>query len=43
LKSQMPIRKKIKLADIVIDNSGSISETKKIVDKIWRELLKKEK
>jgi dephospho-CoA kinase len=43
LKSQMPIRKKITLADIVIDNSGSISETKKIVNKIWRELLQREK
>jgi dephospho-CoA kinase len=43
LKSQMPIRKKLTLADIVIDNSGSISETKKIVNKIWRELRQKEK
>ena len=43
LNSQMPIKEKISLADIVIDNRGSISETEKIVKKIWRELLKREK
>jgi dephospho-CoA kinase len=43
LKSQMPISKKIGLADIVIDNKGSILETEKRVGQIWRELLKKEK
>ena len=43
LKSQMPIRKKIALADIVIDNSGSIPETEIIVNKIWRKLLQREK
>jgi dephospho-CoA kinase len=43
LKSQMPINEKIALADIVIDNKGSISETEKRVEQIWRELLRKEK
>jgi len=43
LNSQMPVSKKISLADIVIDNSGSISETEKTVKKIWRELLQSEK
>ncbi len=43
LNSQMPIREKISLADIVIDNRGSISETKKVVQKIWCELLRREK
>lgn len=43
LKSQMPIGEKKSLADIVIDNKGSISETKKAVKKIWRDLLQKEK
>jgi dephospho-CoA kinase len=43
LKSQMPISEKIALADIVIDNEGSIPETEKRVGQIWRELLQKEK
>ena len=43
LKSQMPISEKIALADIVIDNKGSISETEKAVNKIWRKLLQCEK
>jgi dephospho-CoA kinase len=43
LKSQMPISEKIALADIVIDNRGSISETEKLVKKIWQELLNREK
>ncbi|PKN06357.1 MAG: dephospho-CoA kinase [Deltaproteobacteria bacterium HGW-Deltaproteobacteria-7] len=43
LKSQMPIREKIVLADIVIDNEGNISETEKKVRQIWRELLQREK
>jgi dephospho-CoA kinase len=43
LKSQMPIAKKIALADIIIDNRGNLSETKKTVNKIWRELLQCEK
>jgi len=43
LRSQMPINEKIGLADIVIDNNGSILETEKIVRRVWRELLRKEK
>jgi dephospho-CoA kinase len=43
LKSQMPISEKIALADIVIDNEGSITETEKRVGQVWRELLQKEK
>jgi dephospho-CoA kinase len=43
LKSQMPISEKIELANIVIDNEGSISETEKRVGQVWKELLKKEK
>jgi len=43
LKSQMPISEKKSLADIIIDNRESISETAKIVKKVWRELLQKEK
>ncbi len=43
LKSQMPISEKIALADIVIDNDGSIPETEKRVRQVWQELLQQEK
>ena len=43
LKSQMPIGEKIALADIVIDNEGSIPETEKRVGQVWQELLWREK
>jgi dephospho-CoA kinase len=42
LKSQMPIGEKIALADIVIDNEGSISKTEKRVGQVWKELLRRE-
>jgi len=32
------LEKKIKLADFIIDNNGTISETKKQVMCIWKEL-----
>lgn len=38
IKNQMPLNKKVRMADYVIDNEGSKSETKKIVKKIWEEL-----
>ncbi|MCM8791565.1 MAG: dephospho-CoA kinase [Candidatus Omnitrophica bacterium] len=37
---QMSLKKKIKLADFVIDNNGPITETKKQVDCLWQEILK---
>lgn len=40
IKSQMPQKEKVKYADRVIDNSGSIEDTKIQVDKIWREISK---
>ena len=43
LKIQMPISEKISLADIVIDNEGSIPETEKRVEQVWKELLRREK
>jgi dephospho-CoA kinase len=39
IKSQMPIKEKIKIADYVIDNSNSLDETKKQVEKIWKNLV----
>jgi len=43
LSSQMPIRDKIHLADIVIDNSWAVSETQKKVAGVWQCLLEREK
>ena len=43
LKSQMPISEKIALANIVIDNEGSIPKTEKRVGQVWQELLQQEK
>jgi len=39
IKSQMPIEQKAALADIVIDNKNSLSDTQKRVDEVWQ-LLK---
>ena len=38
IKSQMPLRQKIRLADIIIDNNGSLIKTKKQVVQIWEKL-----
>lgn len=43
LKSQMSINDKVALADIVIDNRGTIAETEKKVREVWNELLRREK
>jgi len=43
LNSQMSIDDKIPYADFVINNEGSIKETKKAVDEVWENLIKKEK
>lgn len=39
IKGQIPITRKIKLADFVVDNDGSRSETRKRVKKIWKEIV----
>jgi dephospho-CoA kinase len=38
-KSQMPLEEKKGLADYVIDNSGTLEETKSQVTRVWQELL----
>jgi len=43
LKNQMPIDKKIKLADIIIENKDTQEKTKKTVAKVWQDLLIREK
>jgi dephospho-CoA kinase len=39
LQSQLPIREKMKRADFIIDNSGSIRETTSLVETIYKTLL----
>ena len=36
--AQMPLRKKIRLADMIIDNNGTLKQTKKQVKQIWEKL-----
>lgn len=42
LSCQMPIGDKVRLADIVIDNSCAVDETRKRVADVWRELRERE-
>lgn len=35
---QMPLNKKIRMADYTVDNNGTKEDTKKQVEKIWKEL-----
>jgi len=39
IKSQIPMKEKVKMADYVIDNSSSLDETKEQVEKIWKKLV----
>jgi dephospho-CoA kinase len=41
IKAQWPLSKKVKKADFVIRNGGSIQKTKAQVDRIWADLIKK--
>lgn len=43
LKSQMPIDEKLRYAQIVIRNDGTMRELEKRVNKVWEELLAREK
>jgi dephospho-CoA kinase len=38
IKSQMPISEKIKYATYVIDNSGTLEETRKQVEEVWKRI-----
>ena len=39
LSAQMDLREKVKQADFVIDNSGTLEETQSQVEKVWEELV----
>lgn len=38
IKAQWPLRKKIRLADFVVNNNGPKAQTKKQIDQIWKKL-----
>jgi dephospho-CoA kinase len=40
IRCQMPLSKKVKLADFVIDNNGSRTETERQIKAIWRNVWK---
>ncbi|MDI6758460.1 MAG: dephospho-CoA kinase [Candidatus Omnitrophota bacterium] len=40
IKCQIPLRDKLRLADFIIDNNGSLKKTKKQVKEVWRRLWK---
>jgi dephospho-CoA kinase len=39
IKSQMPMKEKVKIADYVIDNSNSLDKTREQVETIWQSLV----
>lgn len=39
IKSQMPMKEKVKMTDYVIDNSNSLDKTREQVEKIWQSLV----
>jgi dephospho-CoA kinase len=43
LASQMSIEDKLPHAQVVINNQGNIEETRQVIDRIWQELLEREK
>ena len=43
MKRQLPLREKLKYTDIVIDNRGTLQQTRKQVQEVWRRLLKTSK
>jgi len=43
LRAQMPIDEKLKVADLVIRNDGTMRELEKSVDEVWQELLSRER
>ena len=40
IKSQLSVEEKKGFCDLIIDNSGSLEETRKQVDKLWKKLKK---
>ena len=40
IRSQMPVEEKVKYADFVVENNGSLDELRKKVEKLWNQLKK---
>ena len=40
LKAQLPIEEKVDYADFVIDNQGSLEETRRQAEELWQTLKK---
>lgn len=40
IKAQVPLQEKIRLADMIIDNGGTLTQTQKQVKVIWQRLLR---
>ena len=43
IKAQWPLKKKIRKADLIINNKGNLKQTKKQVEEIWLNLSQKTK
>ncbi len=41
--AQMPLEEKVRIADVVIDNSGSLEETRVQVERAWKAILEEHK
>jgi dephospho-CoA kinase len=40
VKNQMSLARKVKMADYIVNNNGTLTQTKKEVDKIWEKIRK---
>ena len=41
INAQMPLAKKTRYADVVIDNTGPVRETRRLVKKLWQEAVRR--
>ena len=41
MRAQMPLKDKIRLAEVIIDNRGNLTQTKKQVKDIWQKIIRK--
>ena len=41
INAQMPLAQKTRYADVVIDNTGPVRETRRLVKKLWQEAVRR--